>query len=72
MIQARKPRSILVEVAGEGLYRVDEALSPVAEEVDEADWEEEGDQPEEDVNGPGCLWRDREHETEEDPEEWTE
>ena len=35
MIQARSSRSTLVKVAGEDLYRVDEGLSPVAEEVDE-------------------------------------
>ena len=38
----------LVKVAGEDLHRVDEELSPAAEEVDEGDWEEEGDEEEED------------------------
>ena len=35
--------------AGEDLHHVDEELSPVAEEVNEEDWGEEG-------NGPECLW----------------
>ena len=50
---------------------MDEESSPVAEKVDGEDWEEEGDEEEEDEwNGPECLWRDGEHEPEEDPEGW--
>ena len=60
-----------MNVAGVDLYHVDVELSPVAEEVDGEDWEEEGGASEEDeVNGPECLWRDGEHEPEEDPGEW--
>ena len=76
---SKKARMNLVKVAGEDLYRVDEDLFPVAEEVDEEDWEEEGDEEGGAVlvtrrlrrpYGPECLWRDGEHEPEEDPEEW--
>ena len=57
---SKKAKINLVKVAGD-LHRVDEELSPVAEEVDE-DWEEEGDEEgeeeeEDEVNGPECLWR---------------
>ena len=56
-----------MKVAGEDLYHVDDELSPVAEEVDGEDWEEEGDEPEEeDMTGPECLWRDGEHDPEEE------
>ena len=66
---SKKAKSSLVKVAGEDLYHVDDELSPVAEEVDEEDWEEEGDEEEEDeVNGPEYLWRDGEHEPEEGPD----
>ena len=61
----------MVKVAGEDLYYADEEQSPVAEEFDEEDWEEEGGEEEEgELNGHECLWRDGEHEPEEDPEEW--
>ena len=56
-------------VAGKDLYHVDEQPSPVAEEVDEEDWEEGGDEEgeaEDELNGPESLWRDGEHEPEED------
>ena len=66
---SKKSKINLVKVADEDLYHVDEELSPVAEEADEEDWEEEGDEPEEDeVNGPECLWRDREYEPKQDPQ----
>ena len=45
----------MVNVGGEDLYHVDEELS-------DSDLEE--------INGPECLWRDREHGPERDPEEW--
>ena len=59
-------------MARENLYRVNEELSPVAEEVDEEDWDDEGEEEreEEELNGPERLWRDGEHEPEEDPEAW--
>ena len=58
---SNKPKINLVKVTGEDLYRVDEELSPVAEESEEEDGE---------ANVPECLWRDGEHEPEEDPAEW--
>ena len=58
-------------MAGEDLCLADEELSPVAEEVDEEDWEGGEEESEGDkLNGPECLWRDGEHEPEEDPEDW--
>ena len=58
----------MVKVGGEGLYHIDEELSPVAEEVDEEEWDDEWNGPDlEEVNGPECLWCDGEHG---DPEEW--
>ena len=53
MTQAKKAKTNLVEVAEDRLYHGDEELSPVAEEVDEEDWEEEGDVKEhEEEEGP--------------------
>ena len=36
---SKKAKINLVKVAGEDIYHADEELSPVAEEVDEEDWE---------------------------------
>ena len=67
---SEKAKIDLVKVAGEDLYHVDDELSPVAEEVDEEDWEEEGNESEEaEVNGPECWRCDGEYEPEGDPEE---
>ena len=45
----------MVKVGGEDLYHVDEELSPVAEEVDEEEWNDEEDESDlEEVNGPEC------------------
>ena len=44
---------------------------PVAEEVGEEVWDGEEDEADlEEVNGPERLWRDGEHEPEENPDEW--
>ena len=56
---SKKAKINLVKVAGEDPYHIDEELPPVAEEVDEEDWEEDDE-----VNGPECLRCDGEHEPE--------
>ena len=39
---SKKAKIILVKVASEDLYHVDDELPPAAEEVDEEGWDEEG------------------------------
>ena len=61
----------MVKVGGEDLYQVEEEFSPVAEEVDEGEWDDEEDESDlEEASGPECLWCGGEHEPEGDPEEW--
>ena len=69
---SKKAKINVVKVGGEDLYRADEEVSPVSEEVGVEEWdgEEENDSGFEEINQPERLWRGGEHEPEGDPEEW--